>query len=154
RLTLGASEPTCADTNPYRGLYPFEAEHRGLFFGRAADTRAIQERLRYDPFVLVAGDSGVGKSSLCRAGVLPLVQAAALGDGESCQILRIAIGRRPMTQLRAALANDPTEVGRELLRRHGEGFRLLLFIDQLEELITLSEVDEAGQFSEALTRLL
>ena len=25
-----------ADGNPYRGLYPFESEHRGLFFGRAA----------------------------------------------------------------------------------------------------------------------
>ena len=46
--------------------------------------RALLERMRAAPFVLVTGDSGVGKSSLCRAGVLPAVLEGALGrdDGD------------------------------------------------------------------------
>ena len=57
--------------SPYRGLLAFQAEQRALFFGRNQDIGAIVDRLRRDSFVVVAGDSGVGKSSLCRAGVLP-----------------------------------------------------------------------------------
>ena len=48
--------------NPYRGLRPFEPEHRVFFFGRSRDLREIRDRLRGEPFVLLAGDSGVGKS--------------------------------------------------------------------------------------------
>src|SRR5215470_5859675 len=74
---LKRTEPAPASTegNPYRGLRPFEAEHQSLFFGREVETRAVVERLRSDPVVVVAGDSGVGKSSLCRAGVMPLIAA-------------------------------------------------------------------------------
>ena len=57
--------------NPYRGILPFEAEHRGVFFGRASEVALLVARVRSESFVLVAGDSGVGKSSLVRAGVPP-----------------------------------------------------------------------------------
>src|ERR1043165_6754609 len=49
--------------NPYRGILPFEADYRGVFFGRTSEVAAVVERLRGESFVLVAGDSGVGKSS-------------------------------------------------------------------------------------------
>jgi serine/threonine protein kinase len=52
--------------NPYRGLRPFEASHRSMFFGRSLEVGTLIERLRTDAMVIVAGDSGVGKSSLCR----------------------------------------------------------------------------------------
>src|SRR6185436_4943028 len=68
------------DGNPYRGLRSFEAEHGALFFGRDAEVRALVERLRSDSFVLVAGSSGAGKSSLCRAAVLPAVLAGAVDE--------------------------------------------------------------------------
>ena len=74
RCSRAAASRRVPEGNPYRGLQAFEAEHRALFFGRGAEIRAVVERLRAEPFVLVAGDSGVGKSSLCRAGVLPLVE--------------------------------------------------------------------------------
>ena len=67
--------------NPYRGLAPFEPEHRALFFGREGDIRAVLDRLRGSHLVLVAGESGVGKSSLCRAGVLPRVAQGVPGRG-------------------------------------------------------------------------
>src|SRR5262249_62151723 len=88
--------------NPYRGLLAFEEEHRALFFGRGSEVRAILDRLRAEDFVVVAADSGAGKSSLCRAGVLPEVAEGALGDAWSTVI---AIpGRRPLRSLAAALA--------------------------------------------------
>ncbi|HZJ66988.1 MAG TPA: serine/threonine-protein kinase, partial [Kofleriaceae bacterium] len=84
--------------NPYRGLLAFDAEHRAVFFGRGAEIRAVIERLRADPFVLVTGDSGVGKSSLCRAGVLPW-----LADHGWSRV-DVVPGRHPVHSLAAALA--------------------------------------------------
>ncbi|HLL21738.1 MAG TPA: serine/threonine-protein kinase, partial [Kofleriaceae bacterium] len=59
-----------SDENPYRGLRPFEAAHRGLFFGRGLEIGELVERARTESVIVVTGDSGVGKSSLVRAGVI------------------------------------------------------------------------------------
>lgn len=148
--------------NPYRGLAAFEAEHRGLFFGRAAEVRAIVERLRSGPFVLVTGDSGAGKSSLCRAGVLPSVAEGVLGAGLSWTVVRMVPGKRPLSSLAMALTKplgsneavvtaqlqaEPWAMTREL-RRRGAG--MLLFVDQLEELLTVSDRAQANTVAELL----
>ncbi|ATB50264.1 bifunctional serine/threonine-protein kinase/formylglycine-generating enzyme family protein [Corallococcus macrosporus] len=153
--------------NPYRGLQAFDAEHRGLFFGRGAELRTIHERLRAQALVLVAGDSGVGKSSLCRAGVSPLVTQAGLGDGCAYTVLSLMPGRRPLTALVAAVAgrlglseellaaqvrHEPAAMARAL-RAAGPTRGTLLFIDQLEELFTQSEPDEASAFTQVLGHL-
>ncbi|WP_437978543.1 bifunctional serine/threonine-protein kinase/formylglycine-generating enzyme family protein [Sorangium sp. So ce295] len=146
--------------NPYRGLLAFEAEHRRMFFGRSAEVLAIVDRLRADPFVLVAGDSGTGKSSLCRAGVLPAVADGALG--RPVAVATALLGRDPLTALAAALAPlldgdetavaerlraEPATVARDLVRRHGAA---LLFVDQLEELSTLASPPDAASAAAAL----
>jgi WD40 repeat protein len=75
--------------SPYRGLQPFEAEHREIYFGRAQSLSELIARLRdtetrdasNEPptrFLLVQGMSGSGKSSLIRAGLLPLLEGRAL----------------------------------------------------------------------------
>jgi formylglycine-generating enzyme required for sulfatase activity len=84
--------------NPYRGILPFEADYRGVFFGRSSDVAALVERVRGEPFVLVAGDSGVGKSSLVRAGVLPVF------EDEAAAIATLMPGRHPVAALAAAIA--------------------------------------------------
>ncbi|WP_224249672.1 bifunctional serine/threonine-protein kinase/formylglycine-generating enzyme family protein [Hyalangium gracile] len=154
--------------NPYRGLAPFEAEHRSLFFGRDGEILAVLERLRSHPVVLVAGDSGVGKSSLCRAGVLPRVEQGALGEYREFSSLTLSPGRRPLARLAAALApilgrpeaelghwltETPERLGPALRAVHQEGRGLLLFLDQLEELITLSEPAQAARFARLLGEL-
>jgi formylglycine-generating enzyme required for sulfatase activity len=151
--------------NPYRGLAPFEAEHRSLFFGRDADIRAVLERLRYQSLVLVAGDSGVGKSSLCRAGILPRITQGALDEHRPFSILTLWPGLQPLAALTAALApllgqteaelgallaESPEQLGSALRKAYKEGKGLLLFIDQFEELVTLSDPDQAVRFSRLL----
>jgi WD40 repeat protein len=65
---------------PYRGLAAFEQEHAPIFFGRTRAISDIVHALRTrdaqgEGFVAVVGASGCGKSSLVRAGVLPLLAA-------------------------------------------------------------------------------
>jgi serine/threonine protein kinase/formylglycine-generating enzyme required for sulfatase activity len=147
-----------ASQEPYRGLAAFDAEHRAYFLGRASQTRAILDRLRTSSFVLVAGDSGVGKSSICRAGVLPLVLEGGLGDGRRWSSIATVVGRHPVAALAAALApllsrdeeavaarlrDAPRELVRELRKGLRQASGLVLFFDQLEELATLSSREDA-----------
>ncbi|MEP6861525.1 MAG: bifunctional serine/threonine-protein kinase/formylglycine-generating enzyme family protein [Deltaproteobacteria bacterium] len=149
------------DHNPYRGLRAFEAEHRGVFFGRGLEVGELVDRLRTQSVVVVAGDSGVGKSSLCRAGVVPAIVDGGLGDGRSWRAITVIPGRRPLTALAAALGapgleakigEDPGLLARELHHRAGTG-GLVLFIDQMEELVTVGDPAEVAAFDAALARL-
>ncbi|MFO0761250.1 MAG: SUMF1/EgtB/PvdO family nonheme iron enzyme [Byssovorax sp.] len=164
RSPPGAPVP---EGNPYRGLRSFDLDHRGLFFGRGAEIGAVVDRLRTESCLLVTGDSGVGKSSLCRAGVLPAVLDGALGPGRRYRARTLVPGRRPVAALSAALAleletsafdlrawimEDPARLTREVKRRIGDG-GLVLFLDQAEELVVLSERDEAERFASALAFL-
>ncbi|HVG57882.1 MAG TPA: protein kinase [Hyalangium sp.] len=168
RLEKHLTSVPLAAGNPYRGLAPFEAEHRTLFFGRDADIRAVLERLRRQPLVLVAGDSGVGKSSLCRAGVLPRAAAEALDESREVTTVTLWPGHRPIEALAAALApllgrkepelvtalmDTPAWLGRTLRESYQGRRGLLLFVDQLEELITLAEPSQATRFAALLGEL-
>jgi eukaryotic-like serine/threonine-protein kinase len=161
RLNAARSGSTRLDENPYRGLRPFESSHRGVFFGRGLEVGVLVERLRTDSVVVVAGDSGVGKSSLCRAGVVPAVLDGALGGGRSWRTLTVVPGRRPLASLAAALDDpelagrvlaEPELLARELHRRAGSD-GLVLFVDQMEELVTVGEPDEVAAFDAALARI-
>jgi serine/threonine protein kinase/formylglycine-generating enzyme required for sulfatase activity len=166
--------------NPYRGLRAFEREHRALFFGRGAEVAAVLDRLRTERVVCVTSDSGVGKSSLCRAGVLPLVEGGALcgpqepphheGNPETSgprvsgawAIASCFPGRQPLRALHEAIAaalgwDDPAplaHLGRRVRAHLGEALGLVLFIDQIEELCTVAEPREADLAERALRELL
>ncbi|MCX5562889.1 trypsin-like peptidase domain-containing protein [Streptomyces sp. NBC_00038] len=71
---LGLDPSLCP--SPFRGLEPFREQDADLFFARREDSERITRAVRRQPFVPVAGASGVGKSSLVRAGVLPLLREA------------------------------------------------------------------------------
>ncbi|HTE51374.1 MAG TPA: bifunctional serine/threonine-protein kinase/formylglycine-generating enzyme family protein, partial [Kofleriaceae bacterium] len=153
--------------NPYRGLRAFEADHRALFFGRAQEVGAVIDRLRAESFVVVTGGSGSGKSSLCRAGILPAVADGALGGERVWTSAYLLPGRHPLRALGAALGgaleldeNAAVELMtdraamRDAVRdRLGDERGLLLFVDQLEELVTLSEPEEAAAAERVLARV-
>ena len=151
--------------NPYRGLLPFGAEHRALFFGRSTEIGTLLERLRSESFLVIAGDSGVGKSSLCRAGVLPLVSEGALGGGRVWSQVDFVPGRSPLSAIASALAPalhtseeqlasrvraEPSTLGRDLGKQLGDTRGMMIFIDQLEELVTVSDPGEANIVGETL----
>ena len=56
---------------PFFGLSPIDESRSHLFFGREKETQELIERVFEQPLVLVSGDSGAGKSSLVRAGLVP-----------------------------------------------------------------------------------
>ncbi|HEV3211648.1 MAG TPA: ATP-binding protein, partial [Chthoniobacterales bacterium] len=72
---------------PYRGLQQFELEQAPIFCGRTRAVGEILDALKRQsdaqkPFVLVLGPAGSGKSSLVRAGVLPLLTEVGISPGE------------------------------------------------------------------------
>ncbi len=155
------------DGNPYRGLAPFDSAQGALFFGRRGEIRELIDRVRGDALVIVGGDSGTGKSSLCRAGVLPWLTDH---DGWAC--IDVVPGRHPVHALAVALAEwsgiddedlermvreAPEEILRTVRRRSSENLdkpqRAMVFVDQLEELLTISEPADARAFARALASL-
>ena len=56
---------------PYVGLQPFEEADQQFFFGRERDQRIIISNLLSSPLTILYGASGVGKSSVLMAGVIP-----------------------------------------------------------------------------------
>ncbi|MFV8754891.1 tetratricopeptide repeat protein [Nannocystaceae bacterium ST9] len=106
---------------PYRGLLSFEREHARFYIGREKETLHIVariaelERAGEPRFVMLVGASGVGKSSLAKAGVAPAMLAA---DPEW-----VLVNTRPSEVLEMALVGS-------------EGARRLIVVDQLEEVIT------------------
>ena len=82
--------------NPFRGLQIFDFEHAPIFQGRTKAIGTVLEALEVQvraqrPFVLVVGASGSGKSSLVRAGVLPLLTQPETIEG-------IGLWRRAVTR--------------------------------------------------------
>lgn len=72
--------------SPFRGLHVYDFDHAPIFFGRTRAISEILEALRAQaaqgrPFLLVLGPSGSGKSSLVRAGVLPILTQPGVIEG-------------------------------------------------------------------------
>jgi WD40 repeat protein/DNA-binding winged helix-turn-helix (wHTH) protein len=60
--------------SPFRSLTVFEEEDAWLFFGREAGTADLVNRVSRSAVVAVVGNSGSGKSSLLRAGLIPALR--------------------------------------------------------------------------------
>ena len=76
-----AGPPPPLPDHPYRSLDVYDREHRALFVGR--DDDVIRFALVLDDartrVVLLHGESGVGKSSFLRAGVIPYLEDECVG---------------------------------------------------------------------------
>ena len=96
---------------PFRGLRFFNFEHAPIFHGRTKAVGQVLDALGKQataktPFVLVLGPSGSGKSSLVRAGVLPLLTEVGTMAGEGpwrYAITRPGSGGDPFDSLATAL---------------------------------------------------
>jgi WD40 repeat protein len=139
--------------NPYVGLRAFGQGDAHLFFGRDVLIATLRSRLDAGRVVVVAGRSGSGKSSLLRAGLAatltaqtPAQRAAFLNPGrDPVEQLAQAASRirgNPAAgdYLRTHAAAQPEALAKTLSAQLDEpSGRLLLVIDQLEELFTQVE---------------
>jgi eukaryotic-like serine/threonine-protein kinase len=159
--------------NPYPGLKPFEAAQRALFYGRDAEVRDILERLRGDTFLAIAANAGIGKTSLCVAGVGPAVASGALGRGRTWQVTTMVPGPHPELSLAAALApiagvavaaaenalrtGDEAQLDRlrhSVFRALGAGQGWLLIIDPIEDFVLSPHTEEVKRCSEFIAQML
>ena len=164
---LAPISPLHSEASPYRGLAAFEEAHAHVFFGREAETEAFLERLRGAPVLPIVGPSGAGKSSFLTAGVIPRLRArepwsvitlrpgvdpfvslasplVLLARGESDAARTRVEHERAAETLAAALRVTPTLLALRLsMVAAASGGRVLLMVDQLEELFThdLPEAD-------------
>lgn len=131
--------------SPFRGLEAFSEQDAPDFHGRAQEIDAALERLRTDALVPIVGPSGVGKSSFVFAGVVP-----RLRESGAWEVVMMRPGRRPWVSLAAALGCEVAALQKPAglvteLRARTKTSKLLLLIDQFEELVTLG--DEADRLS-------
>lgn len=147
--------------NPFKGLRPFGADDAESFFGR--DT-LVAELLRMlgseQRLVALVGASGSGKSSAIRAGLLPALAKGAIEGSDQWLLATMMPGAHPFAELEGALLRtviDGPDSLEDQLRDGEAGLirgalrilpdtdaRLLLVIDQFEELFTMVE-DETVQ---------
>lgn len=71
-LTTGS---VTTSNNPYPGLRPYQANEKTKFYGRDADTRALITKILGNRLTLLFAATGVGKSSLLQAAILPELSA-------------------------------------------------------------------------------
>ncbi|MDX3133070.1 helix-turn-helix domain-containing protein [Streptomyces europaeiscabiei] len=110
---------------PYRGLTRFEPDDRDLFFGRDRMVDELSELTCGSSFAVVFGASGSGKSSLLRAGLVPLLQERIAQQGRKAVLRILTPGARPATtygHLLTPEADDP---------------ECWVVVDQFEEVFTL-----------------
>lgn len=149
--------------NPYMGLRSFREADASRFFGQDRLVASLMDRvLGPSAFTALVGPSGSGKSSAVQAGLLPLLRSEAPQLG----VALMQPGSQPFAELEASLAawaGGPVPPIAEL-RRGDTGLidavaqfadhagRLLLVVDQFEEVFTLTEPEDASAFVSALVR--
>ena len=157
-------------THRYPGVRPFSEEERHVFYGRNADAKKLYQLISLEKLVLLYGKSGLGKSSLLNAGVLPLFSEEA-----NNLIIKIRLGgyyNKSLSPLTTSLTKLPSVSTNPVLEKIGAGIDTLwlqikslqynedvssktyiLIFDQFEELFTYPDED-IKQFKKQLADLL
>jgi Caspase domain/NACHT domain len=156
-VNLPKADPLTFDRNPWKGLAAYDKADAKLFFGREAPIAALKSAVDEKPFVAVLGASGTGKSSLVRAGVVPLLES----DSRWHVLPTVRPGTAPLEELGRQVATlspgAAPKTGDGIASvvsawcASNPGRRLLLVVDQCEELVTMAR---AATAREAVTTLL
>jgi len=156
-----------AQDAPYRGLLTFQEANANEFFGRDALIASLLEKTKQTAFLAVLGPSGSGKSSVVRAGLIPMLKGGAVSGSEHwiyCSPLKPSA--RPLNSLasvltsmpggaalgsvfdlhdRLASRDDALLLAADTLLSGQDDARLVLLVDQAEELWTLAPTEPEAQ---------
>jgi WD40 repeat protein len=152
---------------PYKGLARFddsELDER-FFFGRDRETELVASNLVASRLTVLYGPSGVGKSSLLRAGVVRRLRALVPvggGAGEGDGALPVVVDQwrdDPLLAIAAAAGaeapGDELGLADVLAERSAEvGGEIYLVLDQMEEYFVYHGRDRGGPLREALAEIL
>ena len=134
------------DACPFVGLATYGVQDADVFFGRERLVSEMVARLAEHGFLGVVGPSGSGKSSAVRAGLVPAIEAGAIGETSWVRAI-LRPGPEPLRELdrvvfaalsesersRLPAGKDPLVAAASAL---SEGTRLLVIVDQFEEVFT------------------
>ena len=163
---------------PYQGLNAFEKWQQEFFFGRENLVHHIRQNIDLQPFVPIIGASGSGKSSVVRAGLLPQLEAEnlksdphkwqMLGIGKDSEPIKPGVNplselievfkpfyrsKRDINYLHSEIENGTVQLS-ELTQKIPGTARLILVIDQFEEIFTVCPTDSQRQrFIELITQV-
>lgn len=145
-----------SDVPPYRDLEPFEEEHEEFFRGRQALLDELLGRLKSNPrFLALLGPPGSGKSSVVRAGLVPALRRGKVLDSDRWSIAVFRPLADPLAELGRTPIGSVETLGAAVDNAvKGGATRLLLVVDQAEELFTNTPEDKAKAFLTELTGVL
>ena len=152
--------------NPWLGLSSYTEETRAYFHGRDEEAAELARRVQRKNLTVLFGQSGLGKTSLLRAGLVPRLR----GEGFCPVYVRVDYNPEspsPSEQIKQAIFRATAEAGHwsrpgtaiegeslwEFLHHRGDLLRdasghtllPLLIFDQFEEIFTLAQADDAGR---------
>ena len=150
--------------SPYKGLAPFDDSELDarFFFGRERETELVAANLMASRLTVLYGPSGVGKSSLLRAGVSRRLRALVGAGGPDDGDIAVIVDRwrdDPVGTIAAAAGGRPLDAGEHLAdvlaeRLAEAGGELYLILDQMEEYFLYHGRDSGGALADELAETL
>jgi WD40 repeat protein len=163
-----SAEPNEAELppTPYKGLVPFDDTDSDarFFFGRERETELIAANLMASRLTVLYGPSGVGKSSLLRAGVIRRLRTLVGAGAPQADGVAVIVDRwrdDPVAAIAAAsgarVPDDGEWLADALVERVGElGGELYVVLDQMEEYFLYHGRERggplAGELAEVISR--
>ncbi len=162
----GAGPTAVDERHPWLGLDSFSEDTRAFFYGRDEEVAELSRRVQRKLLTVLFGQSGLGKTSILRAGLVPRLrghgycpiyvridwsaEAPAPGEQIKQAILQTARHAGQWTQAGVAAAGESLweflhHRDDVLLDQAGNPLIPLLIFDQFEEIFTLAQTDEAGR---------
>jgi WD40 repeat protein len=171
----GTDEAMYADITPYRGLRMFDVDDWPFFFGREALVERLLDTLGKPSgtqpekrFLGIIGPSGSGKSSIARAGLIASMKQGKIPGSERWGVAITRPGSDPALSLARAICSvDQEEPDTETVqnlrqsllndnhtlhlvasltaRSASTSYRLVILVDQFEELFTLCQDEQHRQ---------
>ncbi|MBM3127521.1 MAG: ATP-binding protein [Chloroflexi bacterium] len=140
---------------PYKGLQPYTEADRAYFFGRERDQEIIASNLYAAPLTILYGASGVGKTSVLLAGVVPqlrqtprlaVVVFRAWQDGNFLAALKTQTLDATQKSLGKSFALDPSLPFDDFVETCASALRgnLFFILDQFEEYFLYHPPSDTG----------